>query len=492
MLEAAQQKHKVSKKEYKKAIPFLRTRLLSIQRLLIKADFPVIILISGVDGSGKGAIINRLNKWMDPHYIQTHAFGPRSDEERERPPHWRYWLALPPAGHIAIFATSWYSDPLSLYMKELMNFKQMEKSLARIHRLEETLIKDGALILKYWLHLSKPQQRQHFKKLMKNPKTRWRVTKRDLKHLKHYDKFCAIAEHVLTTTHTPEAPWLVVNGSNQYYRALEIGNNLYHRVSSHIEARIPVTAPSPSTPAETHPAAETDPLGKLDLAQSLSKKSYKAQRKRYQEQLGRLARLANQDKASSLLVFEGWDAAGKGGAIRRITQALDARHYRVIPFAAPTDEEKAHHYLWRFWRHLPRAGRITIYDRSWYGRVLVERIEDFATHEEWSRAYREINDFEKELTEHGIVVIKYWLQISKDEQLHRFQKREKTPYKQFKITDEDYRNREKWPQYQAAANEMIARTSTTYAPWYLIEANDKRFARIKALKIFSERLAKAL
>ncbi|QBQ53159.1 polyphosphate:AMP phosphotransferase [Nitrosococcus wardiae] len=492
MLEAAKQKHKLSKKEYKKVLPFLRTRLLLIQQMLTKADFPVIILISGVDGSGKGAIINRLNKWMDPHYIQTHAFGPPSDEERERPPHWRYWLALPPDGHMGIFAGSWYSDPLSRYMEGLMDFKQIEKALARIHKLEEELIKDGALILKYWLHLSKTQQRQHFKDLMKNPKTRWRVTKRDLKHLKLYDRFCAIAEHTLKATHTTESPWLIVNGSNRYYRDLKIGNDLYHRITSHLETRISATAPPPPPLIKPHSARETDRLGGLDLTQSLSKKSYKTQRKHYQERLSQLARQANKNKVSTLLVFEGWDAAGKGGAIRRITQALDARQYRVIPFAAPMDEEKAHHYLWRFWRHLPRAGRITIYDRSWYGRVLVERIEGLATHAEWRRAYGEINDFEEELTDHGILVIKYWLHISQEEQLRRFKEREKTPYKQFKITEEDYRNREKWEEYQAAANEMIARTHTPYAPWYLIEGNDKRFTRIKVLKIFCERLANAL
>lgn len=492
MLEAAKQEHRLSKAEYKKALPLLRTRLLSIQQRLIKADFPVIILISGVDGSGKGAIINRLNKWMDPRYIQTHAFGPPSDEERERPPHWRYWLALPPNGRIAIFAGSWYSDPLSRYMKGLMDFKQMEKALTRIRKLEEELIRDGALILKYWLHLSKTQQRQHFQKLMKNPKTRWRVTPRDLKHLELYDKFCAIAEYTLKATHTAESPWLIVNGSNPYSRDLKIGQDLYHRMSAHLEARTLATVIPLPPPVKTHSVREMDRLSVLDLTQSLSKKSYKTQRKHYQEKLSRLARRANKNQISSLLVFEGWDAAGKGGSIRRITQALDARYYRVIPFAAPTDEEKAHHYLWRFWRHLPRAGRITIYDRSWYGRVLVERIEGLATPEEWMRAYGEINDFEEELTEHGILVIKYWLHISQDEQLRRFKEREKIPYKQFKITEEDYRNREKWDEYQAAANEMITRTHTPHAPWYLIEGNDKRFTRIKVLKIFCEQLAKAL
>ena len=193
-----------------------------------------------------------------------------------------------------------------------------------------------------------------------------------------------------------------------------------------------------------------------------------------------------------ILALEGWDAAGKGGAIRRVTHALDARMYRVIPIAAPTDEERAHHYLWRFWRHLPRLGRITIYDRTWYGRVLVERAEGFASEAEWMRAYKEINEFEEQLTEHGIVLVKYWLHISADEQLERFKERETAPWKQYKITPEDYRNREKMNLYEQAASDMIARTSTEFSPWTLVEANDKRYARIKVLRTLCDRLDAAL
>lgn len=495
MFEATELEHKISKTEYKKQLPALRTRLLSAQHTLAKADFPVIILISGVDGSGKGAVIKRLNEWMDTRYIQTYGFGPRSDEEKERPSHWRYWLALPPKGQIAIFAGAWYSHPLGHCVKGLMDINQLEKALLHINKLEKTLVDDGALIIKCWLHLGKAQQQQRLKHLMLNPKTRWRVTEHDLENLKHYDKFRRIAERTLRETSTAEAPWLIVDGSDKRYRALTVGNYLHDCITQHLKARSATQARSHTPPAKAlnaSVAGEPDLLSALNLKQSLSKKIYKQQRKSYQEQLGRLARLANEKKISALLVFEGWDAAGKGGAIRRITQALDARQYRVIPFAAPTDEEKAHHYLWRFWRHLPRAGRITIYDRSWYGRVLVERIEGLATRDEWIRAYTEINDFEENLSEHGILILKYWLHISKDEQLRRFKEREKTPYKQYKITEEDYRNRKKWEEYKIAVNEMVTRTSTEYAPWYLIEGNDKRFARIKILELFCERLAKAL
>jgi polyphosphate kinase 2 (PPK2 family) len=211
-----------------------------------------------------------------------------------------------------------------------------------------------------------------------------------------------------------------------------------------------------------------------------------------QGELNRLGRRANRARTGTIVVLEGADAAGKGGAIRRITAALDARQYRVIQIAAPTDEERARHYLWRFWRHLPRLGRFTIYDRSWYGRVLVERVEGLAREAEWMRAYKEINEFEEQLVEHGIVLVKLWLQISDAEQLRRFQEREQTPWKQYKITDEDYRNRAKSHAYEAATNEMIERTSTDYAPWMLISAEDKRSGRVQVLRTLCDRLGAAL
>jgi polyphosphate kinase 2 (PPK2 family) len=191
-----------------------------------------------------------------------------------------------------------------------------------------------------------------------------------------------------------------------------------------------------------------------------------------------------------ILVFEGWDAAGKGGVIRRITAAMDARDYRVIPIAAPNDEERAHHYLWRFWRQIPGAGRMTIFDRSWYGRVLVERVEGFATEAEWTRAYAEIVDFEQQLYDHRALILKFWIHIDSAEQLKRFRSRQDTPYKDYKITEEDYRNRERRNDYELAANEMLGRTWTEYAPWHLVEGNDKRFARIKVLKIICDQLEK--
>ena len=193
-----------------------------------------------------------------------------------------------------------------------------------------------------------------------------------------------------------------------------------------------------------------------------------------------------------ICVFEGNDAAGKGGAIRRITRSLDARFYRVIPVGAPAEEERAQPYLWRFWRHLPRQGRFTIFDRSWYGRVLVERVEELCSEHDWMRAYTEINEFEEQLINHGTILTKFWLAITPEEQLQRFQAREETGYKRFKITDEDWRNRARWPDYERAVCDMVDRTSTEYAAWSLVEANDKRHARIKVLRTLCENLEKNL
>lgn len=495
MFEVAELGNRIGKREFKEREPELRIGLLQAQQALRRADFPVLILVSGVDGAGKGDTINLLNEWMDPRFLRAFAFGEKSDEERERPDYWRFWRALPPKGRIGLYVGSWYSDPIAARMEEQIDEAELACQLARIKSFEKTLVDDGALIIKFWLHLSQKDQKKRLKALEANPETAWRVTERDKKHLKLYDRFRTIAEQVLRETSTGEAPWIIVEGVDPRYRNLTVGQHLLDRINQRLA--LAKQAPSPPSPVNTSPREPIVPrphqlLEQLDLTRSLSKSAYKAELERCQSRLGRLVRAANDRKLSSILVFEGWDAAGKGGIIRRIVPAIDARHYQVISVAAPTDEERAHHYLWRFWRHIPRAGAVTIYDRSWYGRVLVERIEEFARRDEWMRAYAEINDFEEQLTEAGGVLIKYWLHIDRDEQLRRFQAREQVPWKQHKITEEDYRNREKWEAYEYAVADMVERTSTEYAPWVLVEGNDKRYARIKALQVYCERLERAL
>ncbi len=488
MFEVAELGQAVDKREFEARVPELRIGLLQAQQALLGADFPVIILVSGVDGAGKGDTVNLLNEWMDPRYLRTFAFGEPSDEERERPEYWRYWRALPPTGHVGLYVGSWYSDPIAQRVHDRLNDTELDSHLLRIKTFERELADDGALIIKFWLHLSKAGQKQRLKALAANPETAWRVTPQDRKHLKLYDHFRRVAERTLRETSTGEAPWTIVEGSDARYRALTIGQHILDRIRERLaRGHERCRAGSAATPA-----LKKTLLNALDLSLTLPKKEYKQELNRLQNRVSLLSRHAREQKISTILVFEGWDAAGKGGIIRRIVPAMDARSYQVIPIAAPTDEERAHHYLWRFWRHIPRAGFVTVYDRSWYGRVLVERIEGFAGDDEWMRAYAEINDFEEQLTDSGIVLMKYWIHISKEEQLARFQAREQIPWKQHKITEEDYRNREKWDHYEHAVNDMVERTSTEYAPWTLVEGNDKRYARVKALKVYCERLERAL
>jgi polyphosphate:AMP phosphotransferase len=494
MFEVATLGHKIARKEYEANLPELRTQLLLAQEALKEANFPVIVLVMGVDGAGKGDVINLLNEWLDPRYLRTHAFGAPGEEERERPPYWRYWMSLPPKGRIGIYVGSWYSNPIANRVNGEVNNTQLEQQLSDINDFEEMLVQDGALIIKFWLHLSLDAQKKRIKELEANEATRWRVTSIDKKHLKSYGKFIQVAETSLRETSTGNAPWIIIEATDEHYRNLTVGKHLVDRIHYHLDTRKERGAPKP----HLHPIAAPDinnhisVLGKLDLTKSLSKQNYEKQLAKYQGRLGELSRLAREKKRSSIVLLEGWDAAGKGGLIRRIVPAMDARQYRIIPIAAPTDEERAQHYLWRFWRHIPRAGRVTIYDRSWYGRILVERVEGLAHENEWMRAYTEINNFEEQLTENGIVLVKFWLHISSDEQLARFKAREQIPFKQYKITEEDYRNRDKWDAYENAVNDMVERTSTSNAKWHLIEGNDKYHARIKSLKIYCDRLEKAL
>jgi AMP-polyphosphate phosphotransferase len=513
MFEAAELGRAISKEQFKARIPAMRTELLEAQRQLTAARFPVIVVFAGVDGAGKGETVNLLNEWMDPRWIVTRAYGAPSDEENDRPEYWRYWRDLPPRGRIGLFLSSWYSRPILDCVYGRTRTADFDRQLERIAAFERTLTNDGALILKFWMHLGKSAQKQRLKTLEKNPDTRWRVTTHQWQHWRIYDKFVAAAERALRRTSTIDAPWTIVEGVDEGYRSLTVGKALRDAIRKALEQsrgeRQPAATASkparkgrrvtgsaaalPSTAEKVGSAASSlTILSSLDMSLQVSKKDFAKDLEKYQGRLNLLQRKAERKRVSTILVFEGLDAAGKGGAVRRITGALDARSYQVIPIAAPTDEERAHHYLWRFWRHLPRAGRLTIFDRSWYGRVLVERVEGFAPERDWRRAYSEICEFEDQLLDHGIVLVKYWIHISQDEQLRRFKERQKARYKQWKLTDEDWRNRARWPEYERAVNEMVERTSTGRAPWTIVEGNDKYFARLKVLKTACSSLKQAL
>lgn len=493
MFESAELGHKIDKTTYDAEVPALREALLDAQfDLAKKANFPVIILIGGVDGAGRGETVNLINEWMDPRFIETHGMGKPSDEEMERPMMWRFWRALPPKGKIGVFLGSWYTWPILNRAMGITKTAELDQSLERAQRLEKMLTDEGALLIKFWLHLSKEKQEVRLKLLENNPKTRWRVTKRDWDHFKRYDKFLTIHESVIRHTSTAEAPWIVIEGAEERYRSLTVGKiileALRKRLADTDKKKEPTVRAAPLLPS----IDKLSILKTLDLTQKLEKKKFETALEKYQGKLAMLSRDPRFDDITVIAVFEGNDAAGKGGSIRRITGSVDARQYQVVPIAAPTEEERAQPYLWRFWRHIPRKGRITIFDRSWYGRVLVERVEKFCTEADWMRAYLEINDFEAQLVRHKIVVVKFWLAISQDEQLRRFEERKKTGFKRFKITEEDWRNREKWDEYEQAICDMVDRTSTTVAPWTLVEANDKNFARIKVLKTLCQRIESAM
>ncbi|MFA6970137.1 MAG: polyphosphate:AMP phosphotransferase [Gallionella sp.] len=488
MFESAELGHKIDKDTYDKEVPALREALLDVQMEMAKlAKFPVIILVGGVDGAGRGETVNLLNEWMDPRFLQTHGMGEPSDEELDRPMMWRFWRELPPKGRIGIFLGSWYTWAIINRVNGRTKTADLDQSSERARRLETMLFDEGALILKFWLHLSKDKQEKRLKLLEKDPKTRWRVSERDWEHHKKYDKFRVVSESVIRHTSTAEAPWTIVEGNDSRYRSLTVGKVILDAIRKRLaDADKPITDVSAPPPLPS--IDKLDILKTLDLSQKIDKKGYQAELEKYQGKLALLTRSPKFKNITVIAMFEGNDAAGKGGAIRRITGALDARYYNVIPVAAPTEEERAQPYLWRFWRHIPRRGRVTIFDRSWYGRVLVERVEKYCSEADWMRAYGEINDFEAQLLRHNIVLVKFWLSISKEEQLRRFKEREVIGFKQFKITEEDWRNREKWDDYEQAVSDMVDRTSTEIAPWTLVEANDKYFARIKILKTLCQHI----
>lgn len=497
MFEAAEVGRTLSKAQFKAQAPVVRTELLDTQRELLNARFPVIILFAGVDLAGKGETVNLLNEWMDPRWIMTRGYTQPSDEERERPRLWRYWRDLPPHGRIALFLSAWYSSPIRHRVARRQTLAEFDSALDEIAAFERALTDDGAVVLKFWMHLGKQAQKKRMKAFERDPLKRWRVTKRSWKHWHMFDRFVEAADRAIRKTSTEQVPWHIVEGEDHHYRSIAVATAVRDAIRRALEA---ANAPNPA-PASRRRRSRNAPLDtlrkveeqynlldQLDMTQRLTRTRFRVAFEKVQGRLNALQQKARAQGVSTITVFEGWDAAGKGGAIRRITAALDARDYQVIPIAAPTDEERVRHYLWRFWRHLPRAGRMTIFDRSWYGRVLVERVEGLASQAEWERAYGEIAHFEEHLVTNGLLVVKFWIHITKDEQLRRFRERSQTTHKRWKITKDDWRNRAKWDDYTLAVDEMVARTSTQVAPWTLVEGNDKLFARIKILTTLADRM----
>lgn len=481
----------MKKKAFKEVAPELRGELIDLQQRLRAADFPVMMVFAGVDGAGKHEMVNLFHAWLDPRGLLTHAYEAPDAVERQRPRFWRYWRDLPANGQIALFLSAWYSRPLLDFVHRRTSEEALREELDRIAAFERTLVDNGGLLLKVWMHLDKKKQRKRLEKLSGDPETAWQVKPGAWENWGHYDLFMEGSEKIVQHSEEVNRPWLVVDGKHKYTRQWVVAKALRDALKERLEGT-PPTGTKPIKNWERKMKPKRGSLAGMDLTLGLEKDEYKERLKNAQRRLYQLQHRAKVEGVSTVLVFEGQDAAGKGGAIRRLVQGLDAREYRVIPIAAPTEEELAHHYLWRFWRHLPKQGRVTIFDRSWYGRVLVERLEGFADAAAWQRAYREINEFESRLVGHGMVVCKFWLQIDKDEQLRRFRAREETPYKQWKITDEDWRNREKWEDYDKAVDDMVSLTHTKEAPWVLVEGNHKKWSRVKVIETVCERLETAL
>lgn len=489
MLESAETGHAIAKATYIKAEPKLREALLNAQYdLKDSGRGPVLLLLSGLAGGGRSEIANRLSEWMDPRFIKVKAFGERSEEESAHPRAWRYWQALPPRGRLGIFTNAWYGEFLLEHLRGRIGRKSLEGYLDQVRRHEQMLVDEGYTLLKVWLHMRKEDLRKKLARLDRNPDTSWRVTREHWDAYRVYSRRHDLWEQVLRETSTGAAPWTVVEGADDRYRDLTVGKLVLDALAATAKGAGPTARKV--APVAPEVVDNLRILRNLDLTQKLPAIRYEVELERCQRDLARLIRRKAFAARGMVLVFEGVDAAGKGGAVRRVANALDARQYTIVPTAAPTDEERAHPYLWRFWRNVPRQGGITIFDRSWYGRVLVERVERFCSEADWLRAYDEINCFEEDLVRAGLVVVKLWLHISQREQIVRFRAREKTSFKRFKITPEDWRNRKQWPAYEHAIADMVDRTSTEIAPWTLVEAEDKRFARIKILRTIIKRLEK--
>ena len=502
MFRTAELGQTVSKQDFKACARDLRQRLLEAQILLSRnAGFNVMIDFAGVDGAGKGSTVNLLHAWLDTRLLATSAYGPLTEEQRERPMFWRFWRTLPPKGRSSLNLSGRYSRPFLDRVNERISDKEYVAELKRIQAFERALADDGTLMLKFWMHLSRDAQKERLEALEADPDQSWRVTENDWQHWKKYDRFIETAERTITETNTDYAPWHIVEGIDKNFRMLAVSQIILDALDMRL--RTLIRTPTPELLIDESALDTEDPLparheglvtvlSTLDMSPTLAKSDYQSQLSKQQSRIHLLQRQALQQGRSSILVFEGPDAAGKGGVIRRLTPTLDARNYRVLQFGAPTDEEAAHHYLWRFWHHLERAGRLTIFDRSWYGRVLVERVEGLASAAEWRRAYAEINDFEDQLIEYGTILVKFWMHITPDEQWARFQDRKQKEYKRWKLTSEDWRNRSRWYDYEVAAHDMVKHTSTRTSPWELVSANDKNFARVRVLETFGDLLERAL
>ena len=479
MFQEAEADPALSQAEFKKIESHLRVQLVNEQYKHINLkDRALLILIAGIDGAGKGDTINLLNEWMDPRHVHTVSFPPPAKADYDYPSARRFWMSLPQKGEVGIVFGSGYTALFEAAAKKSIDSDKLENHILFVRRFEANLAANGIQVLKLWFHLSREAQHKHILERQSNPSTAWQIDKSDLRAHKKYKSIRRAGQLIIEATDAPHAPWVIVPSADPQLRAVRTAQAVLQALKAP-DAKVPAFHDPAEAPSLKRPV---NPLERLDYNVTLTKQDYDTQILQWQNRLAIAIRHKNFKKKSLALVFEGPDAAGKGGAIRRVTRAIDARQFNIMPVAAPSPAELARPYLWRFWRNVPSKGRVSIFDRSWYGRTLVERVEKLITRPVWTRAYDEINDFEQQLCKHGVIVLKFWLAITSEEQLKRFREREHSPYKQFKITADDWRNRRKWKAYSSAAKDMFAHTNTPHAPWHILSANDKRHARVEILK----------
>lgn len=486
MLDSVNLQKVLVKEEYKPMAAKLKQQLSVLQQSVKQNALPVVVLFEGWSAAGKGSKIGDIILNLDPRGFKVYSTVSPTEEEKRYPYLWRFWSKTPRQGDISIFDRSWYQGVSVEKIEQQLDSETVAARIKSILTFERQLVDDGCLVLKFFLHISKKEQKKRLEDLREQKSTRWRATDRDWYQNKHYDDYYRVFDEMLEATSTSYAPWHAIGCNDRNAALAEIYQILIKQITAAIAKKQALQKdPPPVGPIAIDPKfrlVQVPRLEEVDLDKTIDPDKYKVVLKEEQRKLKKLHNQLYAKKRPVVVVYEGWDTAGKGGNIRRVAAALDPRGFEVVPIAAPDKTELSHHYLWRFWTRLPKDGHVGIFDRSWYGRLMVERVEGFCTPADWHRAYNEINEFERELYDWGAVVVKFWVHIDKDEQLRRFNDRQNTPEKQWKITDEDWRNREKWDQHQIAVNDMLRYTSTDFAPWNIIESNDKKFARIKAIK----------
>lgn len=517
MLESVDLEKRLKRDEYEALKEELVTKLVNLQQRCIREKLPVVICVDGWSAAGKGTGISKLVKDLDPRHFRVHAMDAPTPTEQRYHFMARYWSRIGQYGTFTIFDKSWYSEAFRnmlvrrshthkdisvsrLVARDRTDFavNDSEASYAQFiesaDMMERQLIDDGYVIIKCFFHVSKEMQRVRLSRLIAKSSTRWRITESDLSQNEHYDEYYKVLDHFLEQTDRKKSRWHVIPADSRKVRRIAFLQAIVEDLEKAFEKRakrkdLPEDAPIPKS---RHKLVRMPKVESIRHDLVLDEETYKKELRREQEKLHRLQSELYLKGIPMMIAFEGWDAAGKGGAIKRVAAALDARSYRVVPSASPTPVEKEHPFLWRYWVNLPKSGHIHIFDRSWYGRVMVERVEGFCTSGDWHRAFEEINDFEWELHRCGTLICKFWINVSQDEQLARFMARKNDPNKAWKLTDEDWRNREKYPQYCQAINDMLKMTSTDFAPWTLVESDDKKYARIKVIKTVNETIEKRL